>query len=83
MRYIYYSPGKKGCQGREKSGREAATIVKFSGSILLFHGRQKDIRCLEQLIPWLLAEGYECVTVSTLLGLEPVATSTDLYVYGR
>lgn len=54
-----------------------------NGSILLFHGRQKDIRCLEQLIPWLLQEGYECVTVSELLGIAPVATSTDIYVYGQ
>lgn len=54
-----------------------------NGSILLFHGRQKDIRCLEQLIPWLLQQGYECVTVSDLLGIAPVATSTDIYAYGQ
>lgn len=35
-----------------------------NGSILLYHGRAKDIRCLEKLIPWLLEQGYECVTVS-------------------
>lgn len=54
-----------------------------NGSILLFHGRQKDLQCLEQLIPWLLEQGYECVTVSELLEMKPVATSTDLFIYGQ
>ena len=50
-----------------------------NGSILLFHTNTLDLRCMEQLIPWLLEEGYELVTVSQMLGMEPVATSTDLY----
>ena len=54
-----------------------------NGSILLYHARAKDIRCLTKLIPLLLEHGYECVTVSELLGLKSVATSTDLYVYHR
>lgn len=54
-----------------------------NGSILLFHGRQKDIKCLEQLIPWLLQQGYECVTVSELLMLDPVVTSAEIYVYAK
>lgn len=54
-----------------------------NGSILLFHGRQKDIKCLEQLIPWLLQQGYECVTVSELLMLDPVVTSDEIYVYAK
>lgn len=54
-----------------------------NGSILLFHGRQKDIKCLEQLIPWLLEQDYECVTVSELLEMESVATSTNLFIYNQ
>ena len=54
-----------------------------NGSILLFHGRQKGIKCLEQLIPWLLEQDYECVTVSELLEMESVATSTNLFIYNQ
>lgn len=54
-----------------------------NGSILLFHGRQKDIKCLEQFIPWLLEQDYECVTVSELLEMESVATSTNLFIYNQ
>lgn len=52
-----------------------------NGSILLYHARAKDIRCLETLIPALLEQGYECVTVSELLGLPPVVTSEEIYIY--
>lgn len=52
-----------------------------NGSILLFHTNKKDLKCIEQLIPRLLEDGYELVTVSEMLGKEPVATSTDLYTY--
>lgn len=52
-----------------------------NGSILLYHARAKDIRCLEKLIPALLARGYECVTVSELLGFPPVVISGDIYMY--
>lgn len=55
-------------------------LVK-NGSILLFHTIAKDLKCLEQLIPKLLEDGYELVTVSEMLGKDPVATSTDLYEY--
>lgn len=54
-----------------------------NGSILLYHGRAKDIECLETLVPMLLDAGYECVTVSELMGLPPVATSTDIYQYNE
>jgi len=54
-----------------------------NGSILLYHARNRDVTCLKKLIPDLIAAGYELVTVSELLGLAPVATSTDLYVYER
>lgn len=46
-----------------------------NGSILLYHAKQKDVACLERLIPMLLEEGYECVTVSRLLGLEDMEIS--------
>lgn len=42
-----------------------------NGSILLYHANKKDIRCLRQLIPDLISAGYECVTVSDLLNLNP------------
>ncbi|HPF87267.1 MAG TPA: polysaccharide deacetylase family protein [Candidatus Limiplasma sp.] len=40
-----------------------------NGSILLFHTNEKDIECLETLIPRLLEAGFEPVTVSELLDL--------------
>lgn len=52
-----------------------------NGSILLYHANPKDVRCLEELIPALLAAGYECVTVSRLLGLEdPLLIDADFLV---
>ena len=41
-----------------------------NGSILLFHTIQKDLNCLETIIPALKAEGWEFVTVSEMFGLE-------------
>lgn len=52
-----------------------------SGSILLYHARAKDIRCLKALIPRLLERGHVCVTVSELLGLEAIVPSEEPYVY--
>ncbi len=57
-------------------------LVK-NGSILLFHARARDYRCLENLIPRLLADGYEFVTVSQLLGFGPNETSPELYVFQK
>lgn len=54
-----------------------------NGSILLYHGRAKDIRCLKKLIPQLLEQGYQCVTVSQLLGLPEIVTSDEIYQYQR
>ncbi|MBQ8536979.1 MAG: polysaccharide deacetylase family protein [Clostridia bacterium] len=53
------------------------------GSLLLYHARAKDIKCLKTLIPQLLEKGYECVTVSELLGLEPVSLSQEIYRYEK
>lgn len=52
-----------------------------NGSILLYHARAKDIKCLRVLIPQLLEKGYECVTVSELLGFEPVEIENWIYDY--
>ena len=54
-----------------------------NGSILLFHGKNKDVKCLEVLIPQLLERGYRPVTVSELFGYDPPETSDELYVYRR
>ena len=43
-----------------------------NGSILLYHTRQTDYECLQVLVPMLKEAGYELVTVSELLGLDPL-----------
>ena len=53
------------------------------GSILLFHANNKDTRCMETLIPQLLEQGYEIVTISELFGYPAPETSEELYVYDR
>ena len=52
-----------------------------NGSILLFHTNYMDAACLRELIPMLLDAGYELVTVSELLGMEPLQTSEEKYVF--
>ena len=52
-----------------------------NGSILLFHTNYEDLECLKVLIPMLLEEGYELVTVSDLLGMEPLQTGGEKYVF--
>ena len=54
-----------------------------NGSILLFHGKNKDVKCLEELIPALIERGYQLVTVSELFGYPPPETSSELYVYRK
>ena len=52
-----------------------------NGSILLYHARMNDVKCIRTLVPQLLEKGFEFVTVAELIGLgAEVATSTDLYV---
>ncbi|MDD2428453.1 MAG: polysaccharide deacetylase family protein [Eubacteriales bacterium] len=41
-----------------------------NGSIILLHGRRRDLRVLKEILPQLKEQGYEMVTVSELLGLE-------------
>lgn len=43
-----------------------------NGSILLFHTIEKDYECLKILVPMLKEAGYQLVTVSELLELEPL-----------
>ena len=43
-----------------------------NGSILLYHTRKADLECLRVLVPMLKNAGYELVTVSDLLGMEPL-----------
>ena len=40
-----------------------------NGSILLFHSIEKDLACLEVLLPQLIEQGYEFVTVSEMAEL--------------
>ena len=42
-----------------------------NGSILLYHTLKADYECLKVLVPMLREAGYELVTVSELLGMEP------------
>ncbi|MBP3541349.1 MAG: hypothetical protein J6K72_06000, partial [Clostridia bacterium] len=65
------------------SQTDASKAIKDvqNGSILLFHARAKDIRCLRVLIPQLLEQGYKCVTISELLGLDPIVPTEGIYQY--
>ena len=66
-----------------QTAAEQALKDTQNGSILLYHARAKDIRCLTALIPALMEQGYECVTVSELLELPAVAISDEIYIYQR
>ena len=52
---------------------DAKTILRKvkNGSIILLHGRKKDLRTLKTILPELQSRGYEMVTISDLLGLPP------------
>ena len=52
---------------------DAKKILKATqnGSIILLHGRKKDLRALKVILPELAARGYEMVTISELLGIPP------------
>ncbi len=47
---------------------EKAFNATQNGSILLFHANGEDVDCLLTLIPLLLDAGFQCVTVTELLG---------------
>ena len=42
-----------------------------NGSILLFHSMPNDLHCLEELLPRLIEDGYEFLTVSQMAELSP------------
>lgn len=46
-----------------------------NGSIILLHGRKKDLRTLKAILPELRDRGYEMVTISELLNLPPKAAA--------
>lgn len=48
-----------------------------NGDILLYHSNRKDIEGLRKAIPILLDRGFELVTVSDLLGIEPAEKETQ------
>ena len=54
-----------------------------NGSILLYHARHKDYECMKTLIPCLLEDGYEFVTVSQLLNFGENEISPEPYVYRK
>ena len=54
-----------------------------NGSILLYHARHKDYECMKTLIPRLLEDGYELVTVSQLLGFGENEISPEPYVFRK
>ena len=66
----------------QTDAQKAMKAVK-NGSILLFHARTHDYRCLETLVPWLVEQGYELVTVRELLEFDYIETGSELYVHER
>lgn len=54
--------------------KKCLKVVK-NGSILLFHTIEKDLNCLKEILPVLISEGYQFVTVSEMIGLDPVVIS--------
>ena len=42
-----------------------------SGSIILLHGRKRDLRALKTILSYFQEQGYEMVTVSELLHITP------------
>ncbi|MBQ2700863.1 MAG: polysaccharide deacetylase family protein [Clostridia bacterium] len=94
MRPPYGSTSGKVAQAARKAGYQKIVLWDVSqtdpvkafkgvrnGSILLYHGRKKDIQCLKKLVPRLVEDGFQCVTVSELLGLEKAAVSDEIYRY--
>jgi len=94
MRPPYGSTSGKVAQAARKAGYQKIVLWDVSqtdpvkafkgvrnGSILLYHGRKKDIQCLKKLVPRLVEDGFQCVTVSELLGLEKSAVSDEIYRY--
>ena len=71
------------CWDISETDPDKALAKVEGGSILLFHANNKDTRCLEKLVPALLEQGYELVTISGMFGFDPPETGGELYVYDR
>ncbi len=58
---------------------DAKTILRKveNGSIILLHGRKRDLRVLKAILPELQSRGYEMVTISDLLGLPPAVQAAQ------
>lgn len=52
-----------------------------NGSILLYHTNYTDYNCLVELVPMLQEAGFELVTVSELLGMDPPEISDEKYIF--
>ena len=52
---------------------DAKKIIKTTknGSIILLHGRKRDLRALKTILSYFQEQGYEMVTVSDLLHIAP------------
>ena len=66
-----------------QTNAELAKADVQNGSILLYHARAKDVKCLKTLIPWLIQEGYELVTVKDLLQLGEIEIGPEPYVHKK
>ena len=58
---------------------DAKKIIKTTknGSIILLHGRKRDLRALKTILSYFQEQGYEMVTVSELLHIVPAAKANE------
>lgn len=54
-----------------------------NGSVLLFHAKKADLKCIKRLVPVLLEKGFEFVTTSEMFGLGEIERSDELYVFNK
>ena len=77
--YLVQLGGYKGIAHWTYSGSDADLdhIKKHTenGFIVLFHATNRDFKIMQEYIPWLVAQGYELVTLNEMFGLDPNATS--------
>lgn len=62
---------------------ELAVKEVKNGCIMLYHARNKDVKCLDTLIPQILEMGYEPVTLSEMFGMDPPETGGELFVFDK
>jgi peptidoglycan/xylan/chitin deacetylase (PgdA/CDA1 family) len=61
--------------GTGMSVKKMAKLIK-PGDVVLYHSTDTDLKKLKELIPRLVQQGFQLVTLNELCGLEPNATST-------